>query len=115
LELAIAPAAGAPASKWIPVATGHEWPDKPRWAPDGKMLYFVSRQHTSFFNLWGTRFDADSGKPVGQPFMITHFDSPGLMISPDVIDADLGISARRAVFTMATVSGNLWMLDNVDR
>ena len=47
--------------------------------------------------------------------MITRFDSPGLVISPDVSSTDIGIAQRRAVLTMASVTGNIWMLDNVDK
>ena len=47
--------------------------------------------------------------------MITQFDSSGQMISPDVGETETGISARRAMLTMATVTGSIWMLDNVDK
>jgi serine/threonine protein kinase/Tol biopolymer transport system component len=115
IKLVVAPAAGAPAADWTRIALEHEWADKPRWAPDGRTLYFLSRHQTSFYNLWGIRFDPDRGKPVGEPFMVTRFDSPGLVISPLIGDSEIGISARRAMLTMTTVSGNIWMLDNVDR
>jgi hypothetical protein len=96
------------------VAEQQGWPDKPRWAPDGRTLYFISSEGSSFFNLWGVRFDPDAGRPLGDPFRVTTFDSPALMISPIVNSAELGISAHRAVFTMMTVTGNIWMLDRVD-
>ena len=47
--------------------------------------------------------------------MITRFDSPGRMVGPDVSETETGISDRRAMLTMATVTGNTWMLDNVDK
>jgi dipeptidyl aminopeptidase/acylaminoacyl peptidase len=115
LELAVAPATGAPAAKWTRIAADHEWPDKPRWAPDGRTLYFLSRQNTSFFNLWAVRFDPQRGVPINQPFVLTHFDSPDRTISPEIANTDIGISAHRAVLTMATVTGNIWMLENVDK
>lgn len=108
-------AAGAPAEGWIRIAEGHRWADKPRWAPDGKTLYFISNEGSSFFNVWGIRFDPNRGRPVGEPFVITKFDSPGLMISTDVAASELGLSAQRVVLPMATVTGNIWMLENVDR
>jgi hypothetical protein len=111
----VAPAAGAPPSGWIRIAAGHDGNDKPRWAPDGRTLYFISKQGSSFYNLWGARFDPDRGMPVGDPFMITKFDSPGLVISPDIASFEIDIAPRRAVLTMATVTGNIWMLENVDR
>ena len=97
------------------LAREHEWADKPRWAPDGRTIYFLSRHNSPFFNLWGSRFDRARGKPVGEPFKVTHFDAPSLVISPEIAAAANGISARRAVLTMATVTGNIWMLENVDK
>jgi Tol biopolymer transport system component len=112
----VAPAAGAPPSGWTRIASDHDGVDKPRWAPNGRTLYFISKRNSSFFNLRGARFDPVRGVPVGDPFMITRFDSPGLVISPDVRGgAEIGIAQRRAVLTMATVTGNIWMLDNVDK
>jgi hypothetical protein len=52
---------------------------------------------------------------VGAPFMITRFDSPRRMVDPDISETETGISARRAMLTMATATGNIWMLDNVDK
>ena len=111
----VAPADGALPSGWIGIASDHDLADKPRWAPDGRTLYFISKQSSSFFNLWAVRFDPVRGVPVGHPFMITRFDSPGLVISPEVGNSEIGIAQRRAVLTMATVTGNIWMLENVDR
>jgi serine/threonine protein kinase len=115
VELMVASAAGAPLPEWTRIAADHVFPDKPRWAPDGRTLYFLSRHPGPFFNLWGVRFDPHGGRPVGAPFMITRFDSPANMIDPDIASTGTGISAQRAMLTMATVTGNIWMLDNVDR
>jgi Tol biopolymer transport system component len=115
LQLAVISAAGGPRADWTYIAPEHEWPNKPRWSPDGRTIYFVSRHNSSNFNLWGTPFDTTRGKPAGEPFRVTHFDAPGLVISPDVVGSEMGISARRAMLTMETVTGNIWMLDNVDK
>ncbi|MBA2440521.1 MAG: serine/threonine-protein kinase [Thermoleophilaceae bacterium] len=115
VELMVASAAGAPPAEWTRIAPDHVFPDKPRWAPDGRTLYFLSRHPGLFFNLWGVRFDPEGGRPVGAPFMITRFESPGNMIDPDIAEIESGISAQRAMLTLATVTGNIWMLDNVDK
>jgi eukaryotic-like serine/threonine-protein kinase len=39
LELAIAPAEGAPPSEWRRIVPDHIWPDKPRWSRDGRTLF----------------------------------------------------------------------------
>jgi serine/threonine protein kinase len=111
----VTPAAGAPRANWTRIVGGDTWVDKPRWAPDGRALYFISNRGSSFFNLWGVRFDRDRGIPVGEPFAITKFDSPGFILSPNVTSVELGIAQKRAVLTMTTVSGGIWMLEGVDR
>ena len=96
----------------------HERPghidDKPRWSPDGKTIYFVS-DSGGFFNVWGIRFDAAAGKPVGLPFRVSHFDSPRLMIPRYIPPVELSLAQAKLVLTMAQESGNIWILDNVDR
>jgi hypothetical protein len=76
LEMGVIPASGAPANTWTRIAAGHSWPDKPRWAPDGRTLYFLSRKSAGHFNLWGVRMDPARGTPAGEPFQITSFASP---------------------------------------
>lgn len=72
-HLMVVPAAGGAREDWIPIAQEHEWAEKPRWAPDGRTIYFLSRQNTPFFNLWGNRFDTEHGKPVGEPIPADTF------------------------------------------
>jgi Tol biopolymer transport system component len=116
LQLAVAPARGAPRAEWIPIATDHDTPDKPRWSPDGRTIYFLSRHESSVFNLWGRRFDPERGRPVGEPFRVTHFENPGFMIWPELArGSEIDISRRHALLTMATVTGNIWMLDSVNK
>jgi Tol biopolymer transport system component len=115
VELSVVRAADGEAAELTRIATDHLWPDKPKWAPDGRTLYFLSRRHAADpFDLWGTRFDSNRGV-VGTPFRVTHFDSPNQMISPDVANTDMGIAQRWALLTIETVTGNIWMLDNVDQ
>ncbi len=68
-----------------------------------------------YFNLWGVGFDPERGRPVGQPFALTAFDSPSMFISPHLVTAGMGVSSQHAVLTIKNVSGSIWMLDNVDR
>jgi hypothetical protein len=84
VELGVVAAGGAGPGGWTRIAADHEWPDKPRWGPDGRTLYFLSNKSAGYFNLWGVHLDPAHGKPVGEPFQITHFDSPAFMIDPDM-------------------------------
>ena len=100
--------------EWIPITEGKYGDDKPRWSPDGKTIYFISKR-TGFYNVWGNRFDPSSGKPVGEPFRVTNFESPNRMISTDIPTAELGVAANRLVLPIMEVSGSIWIMENVDR
>ena len=105
------PAQGGP---WTRITDGKHWDDKPRWSPDGKTIYFVSRPG-GFFNVWGIHFDPAAGKPIGQPFQVSKFDSPRLMIPQWIAPVGLSLTQDKLVLTVAQASGNIWVLDNVDR
>jgi Tol biopolymer transport system component/DNA-binding winged helix-turn-helix (wHTH) protein len=114
LELAVA-RPGTPPEQWVRIAPRHEWPDKPRWGADGKTIFFISTGSTPRLNLWSARFDPQSGRPIGEPQSLTHFDSAKMAISPYIDDSYLGVSPRHAVLQMTSVTGSIWMLENVDR
>jgi Tol biopolymer transport system component/predicted Ser/Thr protein kinase len=111
----VAPADGGAPDRWVPIAPESPWVDKPRWSPDGRMLYFISKGENGFFDLACVRFDAEHGTLLGSPRVLTHFDSPALSLSPFLDRAEIGISPHRAVLTMLTMTGSIWMLDNVDK
>jgi dipeptidyl aminopeptidase/acylaminoacyl peptidase len=107
----VVPAAGG---DWIPITDGKHHDDKPRWSPDGKIIYFVSSRG-GFMNVWGRRFDPTLGKPVGEPFQVTRFESPGRMPSDYIGYAELGVAGNRLVLPIMEVSGSIWMLEDVDQ
>jgi Tol biopolymer transport system component len=113
LELGITRAAGSGTRTWTRVAADHPRPDKPRWSPDGRTLYFLSRGAGGLLELWGVRIDPDRGTQVGLPFQVTHFDSPRWHIDPRDWSAQPGIAKGRLVLPMQTVKGSIWLLSTV--
>jgi Tol biopolymer transport system component len=107
----VMPASGG---AWIRMTEGKCQDDVPRWSPDGKTIYFMSPP-TGFFNLWGIRFDPDQGKPVGKPFLVKAFESPGQRVLQNLADMALALSEHRFVLPLTQFSGNIWVLENVDR
>ena len=98
--------------RWTPLpAIGH-WDDKPRWSPDGNIIYYVSDRH-GFFNVWGIRFDQLRGVPAGKPFPVTKFESPNLMVPTYIAPVELSITEDRLALNLAEVSGSIWMLETV--
>jgi Tol biopolymer transport system component len=93
--LYVIPVAGG---TWTRITDGRQhWDDKPRWSPDGRTIYFVSGSD-GFFNVWGIRFDAATGKPVGQPFELSKFDRPRLMIPRWIPSVGFSLTQDKFVF-----------------
>ena len=109
-SLYVTSASGGP---WIPLTDGQHWDDKPRWSPNGRMIYFISGRN-GFFNVWGNRFDPVQGKPLGEAFQVTKFKGPALMIPQHIPSVELSVNQNQLVVTMEQVSGSIWMLENVD-
>ena len=65
--------------------------------------------------MWGIRFDPQQGKPVGEPFRVTSFDSPGKMVWAKLEESEITLSANRLVLPITEVTGNIWVLDGVDQ
>jgi Tol biopolymer transport system component/DNA-binding winged helix-turn-helix (wHTH) protein len=102
-------ASGGPRTQ---ITDGKHWADKPRWSPDGKTIYFVS-DHGGVFNVWGIHFDPASGKPRGEPFQVTAFESPGPMVPRQIPSVELSLTQDKLVLTMEDRSGSIWVLDGV--
>ena len=67
-RVAIMPATGG---NWS--AIGEVGSDKPRWARDGRGLYFLARSSTGI-NVWKIPFDGKRGIVTGKPVQVTQFD-----------------------------------------
>jgi hypothetical protein len=107
----VIPAAGG---AWRAVTDGTWFDDKPRWGPNGRILYFVSNR-TGVANVWGRRFDNSIGTPVGEPFPVTSFRSAQFVLTPRTVQMDIAIAATRLVLPMSESRSDIWMLDQIDR
>lgn len=107
----VIPANGGP---WVRVTDANHWTDKPRWSPDGKIIYYVGEKN-GFLNVWGNHFDPVRGKPIGKPFRVTAFETPSLMFPESIEPADISVAAGKLAVTLQESSGSIWMLDNVDQ
>jgi Tol biopolymer transport system component/DNA-binding winged helix-turn-helix (wHTH) protein len=99
---------------WRAITDGAWFDDKPRWGPDGKILYFVSNR-TGIANVWGRRFDDSTGAPIGDPFPVTSFRSAQFLLTPRTVQMDIAITATRLLLPMTESRSEIWMLDQVDR
>ena len=107
----VIPSAGG---AWRAITDGAWFDDKPRWGPDGRILYFVSNR-TGIANVWGRRFDNSTGMPIGEPFPVTSFRSAQFQLTPRTVQMDIAITATHLLLPMSESRSEIWMLDHVDR
>jgi Tol biopolymer transport system component/DNA-binding winged helix-turn-helix (wHTH) protein len=107
----VMPAAGG---AWRAVTDGAWFDDKPRWGPDGRVLYFVSNR-SGVANVWGRGFDTSTGSPVGEPFPVTSFQSAQFQLTPQTVRMDIAVTATHLLLPMSESRSEIWMLDRVDR
>jgi hypothetical protein len=78
--IAVARSEGADPSAWIRLP-GEMLLDKPRWAHDGRSLYFIGRRARSYSHLFRIGFDTAVGRFVGAPEQLSDFSRPDLEIT----------------------------------
>ncbi|MEJ7709314.1 MAG: hypothetical protein WKF84_05510 [Pyrinomonadaceae bacterium] len=106
----VVPAGGG---EWTRITRDKYWADKPRWSPDGRIIYFISNYDSYFLNIWAIKFDPESGKPIGEPIKITNYKSPDLMISPRVGHLEMSVNENSLILPVRQTSGSIWLLDNL--
>jgi len=99
---------------WRAVTDGAWFDDKPRWGPDGRVLYFVSNR-SGVANVWGRGFDTSTGTPIGEPFQVTSFQSAQFQLTPQTVRMDIAVTATHLLLPMSESRSDIWMLDHVDR
>jgi Tol biopolymer transport system component len=105
--------AAVPKQEWIFVTESGPWVNKPRWSPDGNLLYYVS-DRDGFACIWAQRLDPVTKKPAGEPEAVVHFHS-----SHDSLDTvygmELSVAEDKLVFNLGEGSGNIWLMPAAGR
>jgi Tol biopolymer transport system component len=97
-----------PKRDWIRITDGF-FDDKPRWSPDGSMIYFLSDRDGSFC-LWLQRVNPATNAPIGAPVPVYHFHSGRRSIeNMGAPLADIAVSRDGVIFPQAELKGNIWM------
>jgi serine/threonine protein kinase len=111
------PSSGASPAEWISVSTGQFWDDKPRWSPDGNLLYFISSRD-GFLCLWAQPLDPVSKRPAGPPFGVSHFHDAGRsMMNVSMSTLEPSVARDQVTLNLGEVTGNIWLgtLEHVAR
>jgi Tol biopolymer transport system component/DNA-binding winged helix-turn-helix (wHTH) protein len=104
-----APTDGGP---WTAITEGQGWEDKPRWAVDGKTIYFASNRG-GFINIWGRHFDQLTGQVSGDAFQVTAFKTPRQMIFPYMKPLQVVFTKDRLIVPVTESAGSIWVLENI--
>jgi Tol biopolymer transport system component len=99
---------------WQPLTDGTAYDDKPRWAPDGRTIYFISNRD-GHFNVWGRHIDPITGTPAGEIFRVTTFGRSSLRLAPYLEQMDMTVLPDRLLLPMFESSGQIWILDHADQ
>jgi TolB protein len=95
-------------SEWIPITAGDLSDDKPRWSPDGNLLYFTSNRD-GFMCIWARRLDRDTKHPVGAAFAVHHFHtSRRSLANVGLGPLETSVARNALVFNLGEVTGNVW-------
>ena len=65
--------------------------------------------------MWGIHFNSVNGRAEGDPFQVTAFDNPRLMVAEMMPTVGLTLTEDQLIVTVSQVSGSIWVLSNVDR
>jgi Tol biopolymer transport system component len=96
------------AEDWVPITGGESWDERPRWSPDGTLLYFASLRD-GFYCLWAIRLQPGSKRPAAPPFPVQHFHNPRLSINnTGLMGIDLAVTPHRIFVNLGELSGNIW-------
>jgi serine/threonine protein kinase len=98
-----------PPEQWIAVTDGKSWDDKPRWSPDGDLVYFIS-QRDGFRCIWYQRLDPATKQPRGSPSPIYHLHrARRSMMNVSLGPLSIAVARDKVVFSLGELTGNIWL------
>jgi Tol biopolymer transport system component len=100
-----------PREEWLPVTDDSLRVDKPRFSPDGGLVYFTLDRENSR-SIYAVRFDGESGKPQGEPFLVCDFPGPRKSMVPiNVGQLEISVARDKLVTMLSESNWNIWMTD----
>ncbi len=97
--------------QWIPVTDGQALDDKPRWSPNGNLIYMTS-DRDGFTCLWAQPLDPETKHPNGPAIAIKHFHQfQNSLGAVQVNMREIGLARDKIVMPLAELSGNIWLME----
>ena len=101
-------------TQWIPVTDGQALDDKPRWSPNGNLIYMTS-DRDGFTCLWAQPLDPETKHPNGPAIAIKHFHQfQNSLGAVQVNMREIGVAHDKIVMPLAELSGNIWLMEPVE-
>ena len=92
-----------------PLLDGTFWDDKPRWAADGRRLYFLSNR-SGDLNVWSVGFDPALGVEVGPPLAVTAYGG-ATAIADHIASTEVSVGGGRLALLVERRVGGIWVLE----
>ncbi len=89
----------SPGAEWIKVA---DHADMPRWSPDGRTLYFISRAD-GWACIWAVQIDDKTGQPLRPAAPVMHFHQRRYPLL-----GSYAVSSHRLFVSLHETTGNIW-------
>jgi len=98
-----------PRSRWMPVARGPAPVDKPRFSPDGKLIYFTQDSNGSRA-IRAIRYAPRTGETQGESIRVFDSGVPRLtLVGVNPRSQGIGIAKDKLVILLRESSSNLWI------
>jgi Tol biopolymer transport system component len=103
-----------PESERIQISEEGHFADKPRWSPDGNLLYYTSGRD-GFICIYAQPLDPETKRPRGELLDIYHSHRAQLSIgNVGAYMLWIDVAEDKLVFGMNELQGNIWMMDPVE-
>lgn len=94
--------------EWFPITESNVRADKPRWSPDGTIVYHTA-DRDGFRCLWAQRVHPTTKRPVGPPSPVYHFHSTRLSIANVGRGGqEISVAKDMIVLNLGELTGNIW-------
>jgi eukaryotic-like serine/threonine-protein kinase len=103
---------GPPEDQWITISEEKSVvQDKPRWSPDGNLLYYIS-DVDGFRCIWARRLDSATKRPIGRPVEVYHsHGARRSLLNAGIVYMEISLAPDKLLFNLGETTGNIWLAE----